>query len=88
MIRVLIEVFGLFLLPTAIYLAFALLTRSPGTSTTSIIARAPVLALSILGALLVTGVLALFGDVTDGKPGQVYQPATVKDGKVVPGQMR
>ena len=88
MIRVLFEVFGLFLLPTALYVAFAMLTRGPGTSVAAIIVRAPVLVLSVLGVLLVTGVLALFGDVTDGKPGQAYQPATVKDGKVVPGQMR
>ncbi len=88
MIRVLIENLLLFLLPTALYVSFALLVRPSDRSAVQVINRAPILTLAILGASLVAIVLSVFGNVGDGKPGQAYEPAVFKDGKVIPGHMR
>ena len=88
MIRVFIESIMLFLLPAVLYLAVALLTRRDETPPSMVISRAPILTLSLLGASLVFGVMMLFGKTGDGKPGQAYEPAIFKDGKVIPGHMR
>ena len=88
MIRVFIESLMLFLAPTVLYVSFALLTRRDNTSSVAIISRAPILTLALLGASLVALVLSLFGNVGDGKPGQAYEPAVYKDGKVIPGRMK
>lgn len=89
MIRFLIEALLLFLLPAAVYFAFALSTRSPGTTIGMVAARAPSLLLAVLGAAMVFTIMVLFGSVGDGRPGQAYEPAVVdKDGRIVPGRMR
>ncbi len=88
MIRVLIENMMLFLLPAALYLSFAFLNRRDGTSTAAVLNRAPMLTLAFLGAVLVGMVLAIFGNVGNGKPGDAYEPAVFKDGKVIPGRMK
>lgn len=88
MIRVLIENLLLFLLPTALYVSFALLVRRSDTTAIGVINRAPILTLAVLGASLVAIVLSIFGNVGSGKPGQAYEPAEFKDGKVIPGRMR
>ncbi|MEQ1698356.1 MAG: DUF6111 family protein [Hyphomicrobiaceae bacterium] len=88
MIRVFVENLLLFLLPTALYVSFALLVRRPESSAIAVINRAPILPLAVLGASLVAIVLSVFGNVGDGKPGQTYEPAVFQDGKVVPGRMR
>jgi hypothetical protein len=88
MIRTIIEVILVFLLPSAVYVSFALLGRSKGTSVTAILNRAPILALSLVGAALVMGAMAFFGNVGDGKPGQAYEPAVFENGKVTPGRMK
>jgi hypothetical protein len=88
MIRVVFENLLLFLLPTVLYVSFAMLRRPAGTPATRVISDAPILVLSILGGSLVMAVLTLFGDVGDGKPGQAYEPAEFKDGKLVPGRMK
>jgi hypothetical protein len=88
MIRVLIENLLLFLLPTALYVSFSMLLRRDGASFVSVMNRAPILMLSVLGASLVVIVLSVFGNVGPGKPGQAYEPAEFKDGKVVPGRMK
>jgi Family of unknown function (DUF6111) len=88
MTRVIIENLLAFFLPALLYLAFALVSRKPNTSVGTVVNQAPLLLLALTGALCVAAVLALFGKVGDGKPGQAYEPATYKDGKVVPGRMR
>jgi hypothetical protein len=88
MIRVLIENLLVFLLPTFIYVSFALLFNRKGLTLAAVLNRAPILPLAILGASMVALVLSLFGNVGQGKPGQVYVPAEFKDGKVIPGQMK
>lgn len=88
MTRVVIENMMLFLLPSALYLSFAFLTRRADTSSAAVIGRAPILTLAALGAILVFTVLAVFGNAGNGKPGQAYEPAVLKDGKVIPGRMK
>lgn len=88
MIRIVIEHLLLFLLPTALYLSFAILTRKPERSVIAVINRVPVVTLSILGASLVAIVFSVFGSVGKGRPGDTYEPAVFQDGKVVPGRMR
>ena len=88
MIRTVIEVILVFLLPSAIYVSFAMLGRRRGTSVTAVLDRAPILALSLLGVSMVIAAMVFFGNVGDGKPGQAYEPAVFENGKVTPGRMR
>lgn len=88
MIRVYLEVLSLFLLPTAVYVAFKLATLRPGHTAGTVIAQAPVMILSLLGLSLVMCVLTLFGTESGGRPGQTYEPAQVRDGKLIPGHMK
>jgi hypothetical protein len=88
MIKIIIENLLVFFLPAALYISFGLLTRRTGTTVGAVFNRAPLLLLAVLGAGLVVAVMAMFGKVGDGKPGQAYEPAILKDGEVVPGRMR
>ncbi len=88
MIRVLIEAFLLFLLPSIVYFTFALTTRPAGVSANMVASRAPTLLLAVVGAALVFTVMVVFGRTGDGKPGQSYQPAVMKDGVFTPGRMQ
>jgi hypothetical protein len=88
MIRILIESALVFLLPAALYVSFAVLRRQEQTSIVTILNRAPIFALCLLGAAMVLVVMVMFGNVGDGKPGQAYEPAVFKDGKVIPGRMK
>ena len=84
MIRVTFEIVVLVLLPTVVYLGYAFLARAdePGTS---IWDGLPVLWLIAAGTAVAFTVLVVFGDTSGGKPGQIYVPPEVKDGKIVPG---
>ena len=89
MIRVVIEIILLFLLPSIVYFTFALSSRADGVTVGMVAARAPTLLLGVLGAALVFTVMVMFGTMAgEGKPGQAYQPAVVKDGVIVPGRMQ
>jgi hypothetical protein len=88
MIRIVIENLLLFLLPTALYVSFSVLAREPGTPFSVVLNRAPLLTLGLLGGALVVTIMSLFGNVGPGKPGQAYEPAEFKDGKVIPGRMK
>ncbi len=85
MIRVVIESLLLFLLPTAIYVAFVWVTRRRTGSGKPVLDGAPLVWLAVLGASLVVIVMSFFATYTGGKPGQGYAPAVVRDGKIVPG---
>lgn len=88
MIRVAFEIIVLFLLPTLVYLAYAFLARAdkPGAS---IWDGLPVLWLIAAGSALAFTVLIVFGDTSSGgRPGQIYMPPEVKDGKIVPGHFK
>ena len=88
MIRVIIENILLFLLPTAMYLGYVLLTRRT-TSTSGVVNDAPLLWLFATGALLVAATLIYYGATsTGGRPDQTYTPPRMKDGRIEPGQLK
>ena len=88
MIRVVIENILLFLLPTAMYVGYVLLTRS-NTSTGTVINDAPLIWLFVTGALLVGATLVYYGTTTPGgSPGAVYTPPRMKDGQIEPGTLK
>ncbi len=90
MIRVVIENILLFLLPTAIYVGYVLLTRSGNTSAGAVVNDAPLVWLFVAGALLVAATLIYYATVTPGgMPGQTYTPPRMgKDGRIEPGQLK
>jgi hypothetical protein len=88
MMRVVIENILLFLLPTAMYLGYVLLTRSHA-SAGAVINDAPLIWLFVAGALLVGATLIYYGTTTPGgKPGAVYTPPHMKDGRIEPGTLK
>ncbi len=87
MIRIVAENILLFLLPTIVYIAFIYLTREEKPEASSVLDDAPLIWLFVAGAILVVVTLATFGSVTGGKPGQVYTPPSLKDGRIEPGHL-
>ncbi len=85
--RIVIENILLFLLPTAIYIAYVYLTREEKPGATRVLDDAPLLWLFVTGAVLVIVTLITFGSISGGKPGQVYIPPTLKDGRIEPGHL-
>ena len=88
MIRIVLENVILFLMPAAAYVAYMMLMRRDGATASQVLNEAPLIWLFIAGACAVTFTLIAFGDVSGGKPGQVYEPTILKDGKIEPGRMR
>jgi hypothetical protein len=88
MIRIVIENILLFLLPTLVYVAYVLLTRTR-TSAGTVMNEAPLVWLFVAGALLVGATLVYYATVTPGAaPGAVYTPPHVKDGRIEPGTLK
>ena len=89
MLRIVIENMLLFLLPTAIYIAYMLLKRrTEGASAATVLDDAPLIWLVAAGAALVIITLIVFGSASGGKPGQTYQPPVFRDGRIEPGQIK
>ncbi len=90
MIRAIIENIALFLLPSAIYLAYMLLMRRESGSASAVVNEAPLVWLFVAGALLVAGTLIYYATITPGGgPGASYTPPRMgKDGRIEPGQLR
>ena len=90
MIRAVIENVALFLLPSAVYLAYMLLMRRESGSPSAVVNEAPLVWLFVAGALLVAGTLIYYGTITPGGlPGASYTPPRMgKDGRIEPGQLR
>lgn len=89
MIRVVVENILLFLLPTAVYLGYVLLTRRTATTGNDIINEAPLVWLFIAGALLVGATLIYYATINPGAPpGAVYTPPRMKDGRIEPGTLK
>jgi len=86
MIRIVIENILLFLLPTVAYVIYVAVTR--GDSRKGILDEAPLAWLMLAGSALVLIVLATYGSDTRGKPGQVYVPPAMKDGRIEPGRIK
>ena len=88
MIRVVIENMLLFLLPTAMYVGYVLLTRRSATAG-AVVNDAPLVWLFIAGALLVGATLIYYASITPGgAPGAVYTPPHMKDGRIEPGTLK
>lgn len=91
MIRVVVENVLLFLLPTALYLGYVLLTRRDGaTQAGAVVNDAPLVWLFVAGALLVAGTLVYYASITPGGDvTRVYTPPRMgKDGRIEPGQLK
>lgn len=87
MIRIVAENILLFLLPTIVYVAYVYMTREERPGAMRVLDDAPLIWLFVAGAALVIITLASFGSVTGGKPGQVYTPPSLKDGRIEPGHI-
>lgn len=94
MIRVVIENMLLFLLPSLIYVTYVWMTQpetakgETGQSAGEIMNDAPLLWLFAAGAVLVLLTLIAFGNTSGGRPGQHYEPPTMKDGHIEPGHIQ
>jgi len=89
MIRLILENMLLLLAPTLLYVIFIMSKRSGDKNNTITRAfdTAPLVPLFALGFILMVSVLAYFGSKsTGGKPGQIYHPPEIVDGKVKPGR--
>jgi hypothetical protein len=87
MLRIILENILLFLLPTAAYAAFVYMTREERTGAARVLDDAPFVWLFVAGLCIVLVVLATFGSITGGKPGQVYTPPAFKNGHIEPGHL-
>lgn len=88
MIRVVVENIVLFLLPTAVYVIYMLLTRKPDEKD-GVLDDAPFFWLMLAGTMLVLIVLIAFGSTSGGKPGQSYVPPSLsRDGTIEPGHLK
>ena len=89
MIRIVTENILLFLLPTAMYVGYVLLTRRSATSAGTVINEAPLVWLFFAGAVLVIGTVFYYAWTGEGgRPDQVYTPPRVKDGRIEPGNLK
>lgn len=86
MIRIFLENIALFLLPTVAYLAYLVLARKASPNGRSMISELPLLWLFALGATVVLLTLATMSSRTGGKPGEIYHPSVIKDGRIVPAE--
>ncbi len=86
MIRIVIENIALFFLPTAVYVLIMVLAKR--SSKAALIEGAPWFSLILAGTAMIIVVLVATGSQSGGKPGQQYQPAQIKDGRIVPGSIR
>lgn len=88
MIRHVIENLLLFLLPTLVYVTYVWFSRDEATPKRDVLAEAPLIWLTIVGASLVVVTMALFGSTSGGKPGDGYSPPGMQDGKIIPGHQQ
>lgn len=96
MIRVVIENFLLFLLPTIAYISWAMITRGEtsedGTtgrpSPSQVISDAPLIWLFFAGTVMVIATLVMFGSTTGNSPNEDYKPPVIKDGHITPGEFK
>ncbi len=87
MIRIVAENIFLLLLPTIVYVAYVYMTCEEKPAAARVLDDAPLLWLFVGGVALVLITMLSFGSVTGGKPGQVYTPPVLKDGRIEPGHI-
>ncbi|MEZ5773972.1 MAG: hypothetical protein R3D33_04490 [Hyphomicrobiaceae bacterium] len=81
MLRVFIIIALVFSLPLVTH---ALWYRLRGGSMDEYVQKAPLLVLSLAGALLVFGLLITFASFEGEPPGKPFRPPILKDGRIVP----
>lgn len=85
MIRIVIENLFFFLLPTLIYVAWMAFKHNEWPGLWTVLRRAPLVLLFILGAALMLLTLAVLSTRSGNSPDSVYVPPSVRDGVVMPG---
>ena len=88
MIRLVIENALLFLLPTAVYLGYMMLVRKSDASAHQVLNDAPLVWLFVAGLAVIMATFLYYASYWEGSPGQVYEPPSYKDGKIVPGRVK
>lgn len=90
MIRAIVENVLLFLLPTAVYIGYMVLSRRTAAQSGHVLSDAPLVWLFTAGALLVAITLIYYASITPGGTiGQSYTPPhMMKDGHIEPGQLK
>ena len=91
MTRVLLQYLLPFLLPTAVFVLWVLLTRSRSTAARSTMARiqeGPWFWLVASGTGLMVAVLVTIAVTEGADPGASYTAPRFEDGRVVPGEFR
>jgi hypothetical protein len=91
MIRVVFENVLLFLMPTAIYIAYVMLVRRTGQSPKQVLDEGPLIWLSLAGIAMIAAVLLVFGvrgTLDEGEAGRAYEPPVYKDGQIIPGRVK
>jgi len=85
MLRVIALGLVLFALPFALYAAYALLWRQADPRT--LFAAAPLSYLVACGLALVAAGFVVIGVLGGAGPGGTYEPASLRDGEIVPGRI-
>ena len=85
MARVVLINVGLFLMPFALWVLYNL-ARTRGRAE-DLMSRVPVAPLIVAGCALVAISLAVLATLSPGNSDGKYHPATIKDGKIVPGEI-
>ncbi len=85
MIRIVIENIFFFLLPALVYIAWVAFQRNDWPGLGTVLREAPLLKLFVLGAALMLTTLVAFSTRTRNTPGDAYEPAIFKDGRLEPG---
>lgn len=86
MMRIVIENIFFFLLPTMSYIAWVAFQRNDWPGMGAVLREAPLMILFVLGAALMLTTLIAFSSTSGSRPGEGYEPAIFKDGKVTPGR--
>lgn len=89
MSRVLLQYLLPLILPTVLYLLWAVAIRDSGSGKkiATIIAESPWYWLFVAGLVLAAGTLVVTALTNGGAPGGTYIPPVWKDGRVIPGRV-
>ena len=85
MIRIVFENIFFFLLPTLVYIAWVAFSQNEWAGLPRVLRGAPLLRLFVAGAALMLTTLVMFSSRSHNSPRDVYEPPSVKDGKLEPG---
>ncbi len=84
MLRIILINLFFLMLPSLIYFAYVYFIKKQDPDAD--VSGAPVFWLFAVGLLLMLASVAYFIETEGGKPGEVYVPPRIEDGKIVPGR--